>query len=137
MAYTSGVKGLCTVPGAALGSANIDPVGLVRRWDAEISAELHDATTFENQTNHPETIRGLYDVKGTCEAIFDGANKLDFTNLQTIDQGPTAAFALYLIASTHGYTFAGIISIADITVERRGQALVVLSFESSGAITTV
>lgn len=137
MAYTSGVKGSVTIPGAALGSGNIDPVGLIRRWDAEIAGELFDATTFENQTNHPETIRGLHDLKGSCEAIFDGANKLDLTNLQTVDQGPTAAFALYLIASTHGYTFSGIISIVDLTVERRGQALAVITFESSGAIVTV
>lgn len=137
MAYTSGVKGLCTIPGAALGTANIDPVGLIRRWDAEFAGELFDATTFENQTSHPETIRGLHDVKGSCEAIFDGANKLDLTNLQTADQAATAAFALYMISSTHGYTFSAIISILDLTVERRGQALAVISFESSGAIVTV
>lgn len=135
MAYTSGVKGLCTIPAAALG--NTTAVGFIRRWDAEIAGELFDATTWENLTNHPESIRGLHDLKGSCEAIFDGDDTPQVTRMQVEDALLTAGFALYMIGSTHGYTFGGIISILDITVEKRGQALVALSFESSGAITTV
>lgn len=132
MAYTSGVKGLCTIPAGA-GGLN----GFIRRWDAEIAGELFDATTWENQTNHPESIRGLHDLKGSCEAIFDGDTTPVLTHMQTEDAAPVAAFALYLISSTHGYTFAGLLSIIDITVEKRGQAVVVMSFESSGTITRV
>lgn len=132
MAYTSGVKGLCTIP---VGAGGLN--GFIRRWDAEIAGELFDATTWENQTNHPESIRGLHDLKGSCEAIFDGDATPVLTHMQTEDAVATAGFALYMIGSTRGYTFAGFLSNIDITVEKRGQAIVVMSFESSGAITRV
>ena len=135
MAYTSGVKGLVVMPALATGSAAA--TGFIRRWDAEIAGELFDATTWENQTNHPESIRGLHDLKGSCEAIFDGANKFDITALQIESAPAIAGFELYMMGSTHGYTFSGLVGILDLTVERRGQAIVVISFESTGAIVTV
>lgn len=133
MAYTSGVKGTITIPAAATGSAVV--TGFIRRGDITIEGEVFDVTAFENQTNHPEFIRGVHDAKGTCEAVFDGANTLEMSDLQTEDAAPTAGFKLWCIKDTHGYQFAGMISILDITVEKRGQAVLNISYESSGTIT--
>ena len=133
MAYTSGVKGTITIPAAATGSAAV--VAFITRGDITIEGELFDVTTFDNQTNHPEFLRGLHDAKGTCEATFDGANTLEMSDLQTEDAAPTAGFKVWMIKDTHGYEFTGIISILGIVVEKRGQATVSISYESSGAIT--
>lgn len=136
MAFTSGVKGHINIPSGA-GGLN----GFFRQWRASIEGELFEATTWENQTNHPESIRGLHDLKGSGIAIFDGDATPVLTHMQTEDADAVANFELHLIKAVNpsnftGYGFSGLLSIIDVTVEKRGQAIVVMSFESSGAIST-
>lgn len=137
--YASGVKGWVEIPAAAGGQAL-----LIQRWDAEIIREDFDGTVFTDGShiNARKTLGGMHDLKGSCEAIVDDAAIPVLGTITTEDALPTAGFQLWGVigdagADSEGYKFDGIISRLSVNVDRRGQARVTMSFESSGTITQV
>lgn len=129
MAYTSGVGGAVTLPSGAGGQT-----GLIRTWNATIAQEIIDATTFSDSGNMRTKIGGMYDLKGTCEAIFDGSAVPALGTLVTADSAGTSGFVL-LLSSGESYDFTGIISNIGISIEKTGQAIVTMTFESDGEVT--
>lgn len=129
MAAITGVLGGVTIPSGAGGvTANIF------EWSANTPRDIHDATTFDSDTNARTKVGGMYDLKGTCQAYMDDGGLPILTHIQTANAPPVAAFVL-TAHTGKTYTFPGIISdIGNVVQKAQGLSVVTLTFESSGDI---
>lgn len=129
MSVITGVGGSATIPSAA-GGGTIT----IFRWNADYQREVFDATGFSTSGNRRAKIGGMHHLVGTVEGWCDTAGVPTLGTLATDNAAATADFILQT-ATGDTYTFSGIIGSINVVVERVGQAIATLGFESSGAIT--
>lgn len=129
MSMITGVDGSATIPAGAGGTTIT-----IFRWNADIQREVFDATGFGADSNRRVKIGGMYHLVGTAEGWLDTDGVPVLGSLITSNAAVTAGFVLQS-QSTDTYTFSGIVGNINVVVERVGQAIATISFESSGAVT--
>ena len=133
----SGSQGQVALPSTVMGATIV-----VNTWEATIEHEVFDATPFSAagaaSTNFRVKAHGLAHLTGTCSGWMLDSIVPEIGNIASLNQAPTALFELITVtASTDkSYNFSGVIGSMAISVDKRSEATVTLSFESSGTITT-
>lgn len=128
MAAITGIDGSVTIPAVAGGQT-----GLIYRWSADIEREIIDITSFDDSGSAKVKAGGMHQLTGSCEAYFDS------TALPVIDgdSGLTVADAVATVADFElqtktgdKYTFGGLITSIRVAVEKVGQCIVTMNFQS-------
>lgn len=128
MAIQTGVRGDVT-------NATGDGVdAFIFQWSADFQREVFDISNFDDDTNARFKLGGMYHLVGTCQAYLDNGAPPAIADFLTEDFIPTATIVLQTFAAKT-YTFKAIISNMNVAMEKRGQSIVTLSFESSEAVT--
>lgn len=138
MAILTGVDGNVTIPAAAGGGGGGSVYNIIR-WSATLEREIIDATLFAGSpTSARDKIGGMMHLTGTAEGHIDSTGIPTPGTMDDLNGAPTAGFVLITDQGTtdSAYTFTGIITNMNISVEKSGAATVTLSFESSGDIGT-
>lgn len=145
MAATTGVSGRVVIPLSTGGGQ----IGLIKRFTLDIQSDIIDSTTFDSlssgiPSNARSKRRGMAHAVGTAEAWFNAGTVPRINIMKGLNAVPTTAdFELYLsddlggTPSQKGYKFKGMMSAITVNVQKTGQAVVTMNFESSGTITAV
>lgn len=130
MGAITGVKGLVTLVPATHGGQTI----LITRWNGTFDRELHEISSFDDQTNEREFVGGAYHMTGTIEGTVDDAATPLLAQLQAEDSVGNSGFQLDLVSGARFYSMTAIFS--NLTVESTKNALATFSmaFESSGDV---
>lgn len=126
MAVLTGTTGDVTITGSDGVTA------FIFQWSADVTREIFDASSFDTANNSREKIGGPMQLVGSCQAHCAGTTPT-LTDMQTDDFAGTAGFVLSP-STGETWTFKGIISGISMTVEKNGQAIITMNFESTGTI---
>lgn len=134
MATITGVIGDVILTGGTIPTLDTDLY--VHRWSATVEGDLLPGDTFTNTDNLSRVIRGMYDLKGTFEAQLarEATINLLLFDMLTPNAAPTTVFNL-VTTTGKNWTFTGIIGEVVITHSKPEVTTVVVSYESSGAVT--
>lgn len=137
MAVVSGIGGSANIPDAVTSDGSTGAVAInIYKWTANVTREIYDASVFGSAVNWKTKVGGIADLQGTAEVWHDDtalAFVEDFTDLAA----PAAGFTL-VIGGVKKYSFTGLINSHQITdIKTGGLVVAVISFENSGAVTTV
>lgn len=134
----SGVKGSVTWPkaGDGFGFTTTAVDAHVIRWSMTVTREEHDTTTFNVTDNYRTFVGGMASFTGRMEGYLASGESLDFIDLQNEDQAAVATCVLTAFTG-RTYTFAGLITGADVGVDKGGTATFSLTFRGSGPFTSI
>lgn len=125
MAITTGSAGTVTIP--SMTELH------VTKWSANITREVFDTSTFAGADNAKTKTGGLATLTGSIEGFMDSASAVDFSDLTTQNQAPTAAFIL-ATKTGNTYTFDGLLQNIAIDSPKSGMATYTANFTGSSEI---
>lgn len=134
----SGTTGSVTIPAAAGGIAGTPTTGLVFRWNGRFEREVKDVTTFDDSGSARVKRGGMMSVTGTCDAYFnatmpgiDSSQPVGVTSgVGDADGGGVAGFVLQAFTG-RTYTFPAITRTIRHNIEKTGDSIVTMTFQSS------
>ena len=127
----TGVLGAVTVTGGP----TIDTDISVFNWTATIASDILDASAFDSTHNCEIPVRGMYDLKGSFDALVYRVATLNLIlfDMLTVNCVPASAFTL-VTTTGKNWGFTGIIGEVTIDHVKADTTKLRATFESSGAV---
>ena len=133
----TGATGSVTIPAGAGGIPGAPGTGLVHRWNGRFERAVLDVTSFDDSGSARVKRGGMMSVTGECTAYFnatmpgiDAAQPATVTSgVGDADGGAVAGFVLQAYTG-RTYTFPAITRMIGHAIEKRGQIIIRMGFQS-------